>query len=237
MGILGVTVVRDGEVQTTTVVTETSNAITAHGIQVRFKSDDLIPTSCDDDSVFVPGRTEPPSFSSTPTTTASSSSSGVDTSTAIGIGLGSAAVALFLAGAIGLLFFFRWRRKKKSRQALLDIPPPVPPKDRYPSLSSPSPRHVVPPPYELSEEAALPRRRSISKRHHLVLSPATGPPVPATRTLGGGPRDSGVVAGQDAAELEVPSTAAVRGRAAPEPEWSCWTDRHARVGTVTMPWI
>lgn len=47
----GVTVVTDGEVGTTTVVTEPSNTITAYGIQVRFKSTDPTPVPVIDDPV------------------------------------------------------------------------------------------------------------------------------------------------------------------------------------------
>ncbi|KAL2149526.1 hypothetical protein VTH82DRAFT_8177 [Thermothelomyces myriococcoides] len=226
MGVMGVTVVKDGEVQTTTVVSETSNAITAYGIQVRFKTSDPMPTSSDSDAaVFVVSPTQPPTtlssthpyVSAEPLSSSTSSFSGVSTPTAIGIGLGSAAAALLIAGAIGLFFFLRWRRKKRAKKAMLDIPPPVPPKDKYQSSTlSSSPYRTVPPPYELSEESASPRRHSmpISKRH-LSFSPATG--TPPTTTLGG-LRDSGVVAGQEAAELEVPGTTVVRDRRTPESE-------------------
>ncbi|KAL2179965.1 uncharacterized protein P884DRAFT_275548 [Thermothelomyces heterothallicus CBS 202.75] len=256
MAVLGVTVVKNGEVRTTTVVSETSNAITAYGIQVRFKSNDPTPTSSDDDPAFFAASrtlsptasnsthllvpTQPPSsssFSSSATSFSSSSSSsgGVSTSAAIGIGLGSAAAALLLAGAIGLFFFLRWRRKKGLKKAPSDIPPPVPPKDKFPpSSSSTFPHRTVPPPYELSEEAASPRRRSMSiSKQRLSFSPATGT---APTTLGG-LRDSGVLAGQEAAELEVPGTMTVRDRATPESERSEWTDRHARAGNMAMPWI
>lgn len=263
MGVMGVTVVKDGEVQTTTVVSETSNAITAYGIQVRFKTSDPMPTSSDSDAVrppelkrgsnltdaplkavFVVSPTQPPTtlssthpyVSAEPLSSSASSFSGVSTPTAIGIGLGSAAAALLIAGAIGLFFFLRWRRKKRAKKAMLDIPPPVPPKDKYQSSTlSSSPYRTVPPPYELSEESASPRRHSmpISKRH-LSFSPATG--TPPTTTLGG-LRDSGVVAGQEAAELEVPGTTVVRDRRTPESERSAWTDRYPRTGNMTMPWI
>lgn len=47
----GVTVVTNGEVGTTTTVTEPSNTITAYGIQVRFKSSDPTPVPAIDDPV------------------------------------------------------------------------------------------------------------------------------------------------------------------------------------------
>jgi hypothetical protein len=51
MAVLGVTVVTDGKVGTTTTVSETSNTITAYGIQVRFKSGDPTPVPVIDDPV------------------------------------------------------------------------------------------------------------------------------------------------------------------------------------------
>ena len=43
LAVLGVTVVTDGKVGTSTVVSETANGITAYGIQVRFRSGDPTP--------------------------------------------------------------------------------------------------------------------------------------------------------------------------------------------------
>ncbi|KAH6847970.1 hypothetical protein B0I37DRAFT_154932 [Chaetomium sp. MPI-CAGE-AT-0009] len=235
--VLGVTVVRDGEIGTTTVVTEPSNTITAHGIQVRFKSSDPTPVpKIDDPGFLVISRTPGPPLSistqlTVPTHLSSSSSNGVSTPAAIGIGVGSALAALLIAGTIGLFFFLRWRRKGRSREisSIEDIPPPVPPKELS---ASPLPYRAVPPPFELSNEAAAPRRSStsISKRH-LSMSPA----FETTPTLGVS-RDSVVPTGYLAVELEA-SEASLRDRASPESESSGWTDRQARGGTMPMPWI
>jgi len=51
LAVLGVTVVRDGEIGTSTTVSETSNTITAYGIQVRFKYNDPTPVPVVEDSV------------------------------------------------------------------------------------------------------------------------------------------------------------------------------------------
>ncbi len=51
MAVLGVTVVSDGKIGTSTVVSETANGITAYGIQVRFKSGDPTPAPKSDDAV------------------------------------------------------------------------------------------------------------------------------------------------------------------------------------------
>ena len=51
LAVLGVTVVSDGKVGTSTVVSETSNGITAYGIQVRFKSGDPTPAPRTDETV------------------------------------------------------------------------------------------------------------------------------------------------------------------------------------------
>ncbi|KAK3293327.1 uncharacterized protein B0H64DRAFT_210423 [Chaetomium fimeti] len=230
--VLGVTVVADGEVGTTTVVTEPSNTITAHGIQVRFKSTDPTPVpKIDDPGFLVISRTPPLTISShlAAPTQFSSSSDGVSTPAAIGIGVGSAIAALLIAGAIGLFFFLRWRRKSRSRKRS-SIPPPVPPKELS---ASPLPYRAVPPPFELSNEAASPRRpsTSISKRH-LSMSPA----FETTPTMGVS-RDSVVPAGCQVVELEAPSEASLRDRASPESESSGWTDRQARGATMPMPWI
>ncbi|KAL2139561.1 hypothetical protein VTI28DRAFT_5042 [Corynascus sepedonium] len=239
LAVLGVTVVRDGEIGTSTTVSETSNTITAYGIQVRFKSNDPTPVPVVEDSGLSVLRQTPPPPVSIPTqlliptqTASSSSSSGVSTSAAIGIGVGSAVAGLLLAGIIGLFFFLRWRREKRLNKASTDdIPPPVPPKDLS---SSPFSYRTVPPPYELSEEAASPRRLSMSiSKRHLCISPALRT-APATLERA---RDGGALAGHEAVELEVPSAASLRDRATPESESSAWTDRHAGKGSMTMPWI
>ncbi|EAQ83874.1 hypothetical protein CHGG_10278 [Chaetomium globosum CBS 148.51] len=232
----GVTVVTDGEVGTTTVVTEPSNTITAYGIQVRFKSTDPTPVPVIDDPGFlVISRTPGPPISiptelPAPTRPLPPSSNGVSTPAAIGIGVGSAIAALLIAGAIGLFFFLRWRRKKRPSSRRSSIPPPVPPKELS---ASPLPYRTVPPPFELSNEAASPRPPSTStSKRHLSMSPGfeTAP------TLGVS-RDSVVPAGYLAVELEAPSEASLRDRASPESESSGWTDRQARGGTMPMPWI
>lgn len=166
-----------------------------------------------------------------PTRPLPQSSNGVSTPAAIGIGVGSAIAALLIAGAIGLFFFLRWRRKRKASRRNSDIPPPVPPKELS---ASPLPYRTVPPPFELSNEAAaLPRRpsTSISKRH-LSMSPRFG----MTPTSGAS-RDSVVAGAYLAVELEAPSEASLRDRASPGSESSGWTDRQARGGTMPMPWI
>ena len=58
LAVLGVTVVSDGKVGTSTVVSETSNGITAYGIQVRFKSGDPTPAPRADETVSA-ARTRP----------------------------------------------------------------------------------------------------------------------------------------------------------------------------------
>jgi hypothetical protein len=99
--------------------------------------------------------------------------------------------------------------------------------------ASPIPYRTVPPPYELSDEAASPRRASMSySKRHLSMSPALG----MTPTMGGA-RDSTVMPGYQAVELEAPSEASLRDRASPESESSGWTDRQARGSTMPMPWI
>jgi hypothetical protein len=102
----------------------------------------------------------------------------------------------------------------------------------------------VPPPYELPNDAASPRRTAsatTSKRGHasVLPSPASGwTPNPHRGTRG----DSEVLAGLAggyylAVELEAPSEASLRERASPESESSGWTDRQARGATMPMPWI
>ena len=51
LAVLGVTVVTDGKVGTSTVVSETANGITAYGIQIRFKAGDPTPAPTTGDSV------------------------------------------------------------------------------------------------------------------------------------------------------------------------------------------
>ena len=77
---------------------------------------------------------------------------------------------------------------------------------------------------------------SVSKRH-LSMSPVSG----WTPTHRGGRGDSEILAGYLAVELEAnPSerSLSVRDAASPqESETSGWTDRQARGGTMTMPWM
>ncbi|KAK4155256.1 hypothetical protein C8A00DRAFT_31968 [Chaetomidium leptoderma] len=234
LAVLGVTVVTDGKVGTTTVVSEASNGITAYGIQVRFKSGDPTPAPrADDFSFSVITRTSPPPVS-IPTqlfipTQPASSSSGLSTPAVIGIGVGSAVAALLIAGVIALFFFLRWRRKRRSKRPSSSSPPPVPPKE---FSGSPAPDRTAAPRYELSDEAS-PRQPSIFSKRHLSMSPVPG----WTPTVRGGRGDSGVPAGYQAVELEAPSEASLRDRTSPESESSGWTDRQARGATMPMPWI
>ncbi|KAK4120764.1 hypothetical protein N657DRAFT_692659 [Parathielavia appendiculata] len=234
--VIGVTVVTDGKASTTTVVSETSNTITAYGIQVRFKPGDPTPVpTINNPPLSTIARTSIPSlFIPTdllvPTQLASSSaSSGVSTPAAIGIGVGSAVAALLLAGAIGLFLFLRRRRKRRSNSSS-SSPPPVPPKELP---WSPVPYRTVPPPYELSEETS-PRAPSMSfSKRHLSMSPVQRW-TPTGKGVGG---DSGALAGCQAVELEAPSERSLRDRASPGSESSGWTDRQARGGTMPTPWI
>ncbi|KAK4239273.1 hypothetical protein C8A03DRAFT_14330 [Achaetomium macrosporum] len=235
LAVLGVTVVSDGQVGTTTVVSETSNAITAYGIQVRFRSGDPTPApSTDDSGISIISKTSTPTIS-IPTqllipTPIPSSSSGVNTPVAIGIGVGSAVAALLLASLVGLFFFLRWRRKKRSGRSSSASPPPVPPKELP---ASPIPYRTVPPPYELSDQVSPRRPVSISKTH-LSMSPVT-----ARSPTRGWRGDSDVLGAYKPVELEadLPSEASLRDRASPESASSGWTDRQARGGVMPTPWI
>ncbi|KAL2135613.1 hypothetical protein VTI74DRAFT_7760 [Chaetomium olivicolor] len=267
LGVLGVTVVRGGKVGSATLVSETANTITAYGIQVRFKSGDPTPGPTTDNlslttrtspALSIPTELLVPAHIASPS---SSSNSGVSTPAAIGIGVGSAVAALLIAGAIGLFCFLRQRRRRKTRspdhhqlqeketvqqqqqhESSDSTPPSVPPKELstspFPSshYRSGSKAEVASALYELPEETS-PRPPSMAallvSTRHMSMSPSFG---------GGRRTPGGAAAGgySDAVELDASEATSVslRDRASPnESEASMWTERQARGGIVTTPWI
>ncbi|KAH6621246.1 hypothetical protein B0J18DRAFT_411029 [Chaetomium sp. MPI-SDFR-AT-0129] len=231
-GVLGVTVVKDGTIDGTTSVTETANAITAYGIQIRFRSSDPTPaprigdleglsamtqTSPSPSRLPIPAQTSPLSSLSS-----SATNDGISTAAIVGIAIGSAVAGLLIAGAISLFFFLRWRRKhrleKQDTQWPSFTPPPVPPKEPMFSSSSAASlpkklRHESAAAawrFELSEEVASPRRPSMahSKKDLATRSPAfTVSQSYAMSSSLMGTRESLVPAGYDVVELEAPNEA------------------------------
>ncbi|KAK4144118.1 uncharacterized protein C8A04DRAFT_11845 [Dichotomopilus funicola] len=261
-GVLGVTVVKDGTIDGTTSVTETANAITAYGIQIRFRSSDPTPaprigdlglsamtqTSPSPSRLPVPAQTSPPLSS----LSSSATNDGISTAAIVGIAIGSAVAGLLIAGAISLFFFLRWRRKhrleKQDTQWPSFTPPPVPPKEPMFSSSSAASlpkklRHESAAAawrFELSEEAASPRRPSMahSKKDLATRSPAfTVSQSYAMSSSLMGTRESLVPAGYDVVELEAPNEAVERDRATPASEANGWADRQPKGATAQMPWI
>lgn len=163
--------------------------------------------------------------------TAPASGGGISTPAVIGIGIGSAVAALVVVSLIGLLFFIHWRRKKKPLPAAPHTDaPPVPPKEW---AGSPVPYRAVSPLYELPEEAS-PQRPSTTFSSKRDMAPSPGSAASLLFMRGKGRRESGVLA-YNPVELDA-SEASLRDRASPASDFSGWTDRQGRGGTMPMPW-
>ncbi|KAL2256360.1 hypothetical protein VTK26DRAFT_1785 [Humicola hyalothermophila] len=228
----GVTVLSDGVTGGTTVATETAGGITAYGIQVRFRSGDPTPEPRTERS-GIPTATPAPSPSqplvpaeATPVPSGSGGS-GISTPAAIGIGVGSAGAALLAAGLLSLFCILRRRRRNRGHSPPgSPEPPPVPPKEPACSpvkYGMATYGGVVPPPYELAEDAtvapASPRMSLASKRHIASAASALSPP-------GAGRADIEVLGYNKPAELEAdvplsppppppPRDSSLRDRASP----------------------
>lgn len=152
----------------------------------------------------------------------SAANDGIGTAAIVGIAIGSAVAGLLVTGAISLFFFLRWRRKhlleKQDTQWPSFTPPPVPPKEPIFSSSPPASlpkklRHESAAAawrFELSEEAASPRRPSMahSKKDFATMSPAfTVSQSYAMSSTFTGTRESSVPAGYEVVELEAPGEA------------------------------
>ncbi len=265
LAVLGVTVVSDGKVGTSTVVSETSNGITAYGIQVRFKSGDPTPAPRSDESVsaiqarkVVRGRRRAqlthlkqgfsvvtrtsgrssipiPTQLLVPVETDSPSSSG-GVSTPAAIGIGvGSAVAALLLASVGCFFFFLRRRRKKKRAKPAKQPAQPPPVPPKELPATPVPRHTVPLRYELPDQPPSRRPSMSTSKRHMSMTPQLG----RTPTMRGERGDSDVLAGYYlAVELEAPSEVSFRDRSTPESASSGgWTDRQMRGATMPTPWI
>ncbi|KAK0626929.1 hypothetical protein B0T14DRAFT_562793 [Immersiella caudata] len=182
VAVIDVTVITDGTVSGPKTISESNGGISARGIEVRFRSGDLI-TKVDASQTFAATQgasrtlslpTQTPTDPPAPTT-----GGGLTTGTAVGIGVGSALGLLLIAGTIFLCIWLRWRKMKKGRRVPRPRPPP---KDL--NRASTYTNGIVPSVFELSEDVSRDSIRSprldLSKRD--LMGRGRTPTIATTRT-------------------------------------------------------